>query len=148
MEHRVLLVRIERAFGRRQLADLDPVERPAVRGGDRAQLFLGLRQRDVEHRLARLRARQQELQRQRRLAGAGHAFDQEQASAGETAAQDVVEPGDAGRCDRRRTAHDTTFDIDSANTLTAPQILGAMADDPKKCTSRSRASTEHDRIDR
>ena len=78
---------------------------PAVRRGDRAQLLVGLGQRDVEHGLARVRALEQELQRQRGLAGARHALDQVEPVARQAAHQNVVETHDyrcwqtlPGRC--------------------------------------------------
>ena len=48
-------------------------------------------------RFAAPHALEQELQRERRLARAGHAFDQVEPMRREAAAQDLVEPGDAGR---------------------------------------------------
>ena len=47
-----------------------------MRGGAVAQLLLGLGEGDVEPRLAGLGALEQELERDRRLAGAGAAFEQ------------------------------------------------------------------------
>ena len=108
VEHRVLLVRPQAVLRRDQLADRDPVERPAVRVGHLAKLLLGLRERHVQDRLAAAGALQQELQRQRGLAGAGHAFDEVQPMRREAAAQNVVETLDAGggatSGDRRRCA--------------------------------------------
>lgn len=62
-----------------------------MRGGAIAQFLLGLGQSDVERALARGDARHQELRRDRRLAGAGAAFEQEQAAAAQPAGQDLVE---------------------------------------------------------
>lgn len=57
---------------------------------------LRLRQRDVEALLTHGSARYQELQRNRGLAGPRIALEQEQASRGESAAEDIVETSDAG----------------------------------------------------
>ena len=73
-----------------------PLEGPAVRARDAGQLVRGLGQRDVEHRLAAPHAFEQELERERRLAGARDALDQVEAVRREAAAEDVVEAGDAG----------------------------------------------------
>ena len=67
--------------------------------GDGAELFDGLRQRDVEDRLAAARAGPQELQRERRLARAGNAFEQVRAIPAKAAGQDVIQSGDAAADD-------------------------------------------------
>ena len=66
-------------------------------GGDVAQLLLGLGESGVDARLARCGAGEQELQGQRRLAGARVALQQVHPVDGEAAAEDVVEPFDSGR---------------------------------------------------
>ena len=103
MEHRVLVVRIELVAEREQLVDVDAVQGPAVGGGDLAQLLLGFRQGDVQHRLAARGALAQELHGHRGLARAGHALEQVQAIRGQPAIEDDVQPGHAGahRCRRR-----------------------------------------------
>ena len=67
-----------------------------MRGGHGPELLLGLGQRDIQHGFATAGAGQQKLQRQRGLAGTGHAFYQKQPAPGEAACQDVVQPFDAG----------------------------------------------------
>ena len=79
----------------------DAVERPAVRGRDCAQLFLGFGQRDVEDRLTAGGGGLQDLHRQRRLARARHAFDEEEAVARQPAGEDVVEARNGGGCEAR-----------------------------------------------
>jgi hypothetical protein len=101
MKHRVLIVGLERRFRRRELANLDAIQRPAVRVGDGAELLLGLRQRDVQHDFAACDAGQQVLQRQRGLAGARNPLDEEEAPPGQTTPEDVVESADSGRRHRR-----------------------------------------------
>ena len=64
--------------------------------GYRAQFDVVLGQRDVEDRLAVFCAFDQELQRHRRFAGAGIAFEQVQALFRQAAAEDVIEAGNAG----------------------------------------------------
>ena len=80
-----------------KLEDVDAVERPAVRAHDGRELLGGLGQRDVEAALAAPRALDQEPQREGRLAGAGRSLEQVDAVAGQAAAEDLVEPLDAGR---------------------------------------------------
>src|SRR4051794_39174593 len=101
MEHGVLLGRIEAILGRHELADGDAAEVPAVRVGDRADFLLRLGERHVEHWLAFSRPLEQELESQRRLARARHAFEEIQAVRRKAAAQDVVESGYGGGCKRR-----------------------------------------------
>src|SRR6185503_4686171 len=89
-------VAAERALlDRLQLEDVDAVERPAVRLGALAKLFLGLGQSDVEHALACAHALHEELQREGRLAGAGIAFDEVEPVPRQTAPEDFVETLDA-----------------------------------------------------
>ena len=90
VKHRVLLIGLELGLRRSQLADRHARAIPAVGVRDGAQLFFGLGKRHVEHGLAELRARQQELHRERRLAGTRHTFDEVQAVGGKTAGHDVV----------------------------------------------------------
>ena len=73
----------------------DAVERPAVRLRHGVQLSLRLRQRDVEGRFTPANAIQQELERQRRLAGARVTFDQVDLAGRESATEDIVEAIDA-----------------------------------------------------
>ena len=65
-------------------------------GATLAELLFGFRKRHVQDRLAASHAFEQELQRQRRLAGAGHAFDQIQPMRREPPPENVVEAFDAG----------------------------------------------------
>jgi hypothetical protein len=97
MEHRVLLGGLQRVFGRHQLADRDAVQGPVVRSRHRAQLLLGLRERHVEHRLAEAGAFDEELHRERRLAGPGNSLDQVEAALRKPSTEDIVEPGDSRR---------------------------------------------------
>src|SRR5207253_3689125 len=97
IEEALLLVLVEEAFGRDQLEHRQRVvELPPMRQSADAKLLLGFRQRDVEARLSRRGPREKELRRDRRLAGAGAAFDQIDASALQAARQDIVETGHAG----------------------------------------------------
>ena len=102
VEQALLLLLVEEALGGQELDDVQAVERPAVRGGRRAQLGLRLRQREVERPLARPRAGDEELERDRGLARAGRAFEQEQPPALEPAAQHVVEARDVEGGVRRK----------------------------------------------
>ena len=103
VKHGVLLVEVKLLLPRGEFPNLDAIQHPAVRFGARAEFLFRLRKRDVKHRLAAARAVHRILQRQRRLAGAGHALDQEQAPARETTGHNVVEAGNArrGACARR-----------------------------------------------
>ena len=96
MEHRVLVFGQDGGVRRRQLVDGDAGEIEAMGGRGGAQLRFGFGQRYIQHRLAALRPVHQELHRERRLAGAGIAFDQVDAIARQAAAQQVVESGDTG----------------------------------------------------
>ena len=80
-----------------QLEHFHAIEGPAVGCGHRLEFERGLRKRDVEPGFTVLYAAAQKLQAQRRLAGAGRAFDQVKVLGREAAAQDVVETSDAGR---------------------------------------------------
>jgi len=63
---------------------------------DRIQLVGGLGQGHIEAGLPSGGSLEEELQSGGGLAGAGIALDQVQAVSGETAAEDVVQPGNAG----------------------------------------------------
>src|SRR5712691_164150 len=93
---RVLVLK-SRAFGRRELRDLDPLEGPAVRIGDGPQFDLRLRERDVEAGFTAFPALDQKLHRERRLAGAWIAFDEVYPVGREAAAEQLIESFDAGR---------------------------------------------------
>ena len=95
MKERVGLVRAAR-LDFRELEDIHVVEGPQMRRGGVAQLGGGLRQRDVHATLTVRDAAQQELQPKRRLSGSWIAVDQIDVIAGEAAAQDGIQPGDAG----------------------------------------------------
>jgi hypothetical protein len=68
-----------------------------VRGGDGAQLGVGLGQRHIQDRLPAGGGGAQHLQRQRRLARARHALDEEEAISRQAATQHVVQPGHTRR---------------------------------------------------
>ena len=92
----IALVGLEIPLGGNDFADLHAREVPAMRGGDRAQFFLGLGKGDVEHRFAAGCSGAQELQCQRRLARTRNAFDDIKAVGRQASVQDVVETRDAG----------------------------------------------------
>src|SRR3546814_7281445 len=96
MQERHLAVRAERFLGARQLEEIDAVERPAMALGHDAQLLGGLGQRDVEAALAPRDTLAEELERERGLACARHALDEVQPVWDEAAAEDIVQPDDAG----------------------------------------------------
>ncbi len=96
VEQALLLTLLEQALGRHEFENRDlVVEVPAVGGGVVAQLLFGFREGDVEAGLAGFSALEQELQRDRGLARPRVTLEQVEAVAGEAAAQDVVEAGDA-----------------------------------------------------
>jgi hypothetical protein len=95
MEHRVLLVRLQRVVRRQHLAHLDAMQIPAVGARDALELGRRFGQRDVQHRLAPRGALAQELHRHRGLSRAGRALQQIQPVGREAAAQHVVEAGHA-----------------------------------------------------
>jgi hypothetical protein len=80
----------------RELENVDAVKVPPVRFCHRAQLFLGLRQSDEEHRLALADALHEVLHRHRRLAGAGITLNEVKAVGRQSAVEDVIESADAG----------------------------------------------------
>ena len=82
---------------RRQLKHFDAVEAPAMRGGGMVQFLGRLGQSDVQAAFASAAALEQELHRERRLAGARLTFDQVQPSARQAAVQELIQAGDAGR---------------------------------------------------
>jgi hypothetical protein len=132
VEHRVLVVGAQARFGRRELANVDAFERPAVRLRDPLQLALRLGQRHVQDALAASHAFEQELQCERRLARAGHAFDEVDAIGRQPAAQDFVETGDSGAVRRQnvgnRRAHAKVVMGSSAILMrfTRPPGLGVL----------------------
>ena len=85
------------AVRRRQLEQLDVVEGPAVRRGDGAQLVGGLGERDVQSSLAAVPSLDEELHGHGGLARAGGTLHQVHAVRGESASQQAVHAGDAGR---------------------------------------------------
>ena len=101
MEQRQLLIGVEARFRRHELENVDAGQCPAVTGDDGAQFALALRQSDVKAALPPANALQQKLQRQGGLAGARAPFDQIDAIGIEAAAENIVQPGAAGR-DRLR----------------------------------------------
>jgi hypothetical protein len=80
---------------------VDAIDRVAVRSRDFLQLFFRLGQSDVEARLAAGAPLEQELERERRLSGAGVSFHQIDPIRRETAFQQLVEPGNPRALDRR-----------------------------------------------
>ncbi len=100
LQDRQFLGGVQRRLGGHELEDGDALEGPAVSLGHQTQFALRLRQRDVEARLASADAFQQELQSQRCLAGARLPFEQVHPLGIETASEDVVQAGIAGRDNR------------------------------------------------
>jgi hypothetical protein len=97
-----VLIRVEKAFRRHQLHDLDiRPEGPAMRRGAVAQFLIGLGQADIHADLAGFRPCHQKLQGNRRLAGAGAPLQQMQPVAGEPPVHDLVEASNAGGGSRR-----------------------------------------------
>jgi hypothetical protein len=93
IEQALLLILVEQVFGGDQLEDFDiVVECPAMRSRGLTKLGLGLRQGDVEPLLALLRASEQELRGDGRLAGAGAALDEIEALPAQAAGEHVVQP--------------------------------------------------------
>src|SRR6476661_1878706 len=84
----------------RQLEYVHGVEGPAVRFGDLGQLGPRLGEGDVQPARADCGAGQQELQRQRRLAGTRFAVDEIEMTGGKTASEDLIEALDT--CARAR----------------------------------------------
>jgi hypothetical protein len=84
------------AFAAHQLEQFDALKAPAVRSRDGAQFSGRLRQRDVQALLLPAHAFQQKVQAQRGLSRTRIALDEVHMVAGKAAAQDVVQPGDAG----------------------------------------------------
>ncbi len=91
IDDRLFALLVEAELGRDEFEDLDPVERPAVRLRHVQQLFLALGQSDVETALILVAALEQELQPQRRLAGARLTFEQVDSLGGEPSSEDVIE---------------------------------------------------------
>jgi len=96
MENRLLEIGIE-IFFINQFIQCQTFQRPAMRRRYRPQLGCGFRQGDVETGFAIGQPGQQELQAAGRLAGTGSAFQQVQTMFGQTAAQNRIETGNAGR---------------------------------------------------
>ena len=94
LEHGVLVVRLQLLLRGDQLQDGDAVERPAVRPRHGGELGLGLREGDVEARLAEPHAFEEVLEGEGRLPRAGVALDEVDPVGGEAAAQDVVQSRD------------------------------------------------------
>src|SRR5690242_15792604 len=95
MENRVALFRLAQSH-RRELEHIDAGELPAVRLGNRAQLFGALGKSHIQPALSELHTFEEKLQRKRRLAGAGLTVDQIEVILGQAAAEYLVEPLDPG----------------------------------------------------
>ncbi len=95
IEQALLLVLVEQALRRDQFEHLEGLRKaPAVRHSARAQFFLCFGQGYIKHALTIARAIEQELRGDRRLAGAGAAFEQEQPPMRKAACKDFVQPCD------------------------------------------------------
>ena len=96
MEHGLLTCLAEDAAQVREVHDLDALERPAMRSGERGKLVERLGERHQERGLVTRHAGMEKLERQRRLARTCLAFQQIQASHRQSAHQDSVQAVDAG----------------------------------------------------
>ena len=81
----------ETLLGGGELKDVDPIQGPAVAGGDGAELIFGLGQRNEENAFALLDAFEQELECEGGFPGARLALDEVYAFARQPATEDVVE---------------------------------------------------------
>ena len=97
MEQARLRVGMQAVVGGQQLVGVDALQIPAVGTGDPLELFLRLRERDIQALLPQPASLEKELQRERGLARPGIAFDEVDTVRREAAAEDVVESRDA-RC--------------------------------------------------
>src|SRR5262249_11879926 len=95
MEDGQLPLGIDRRFRRYQLKDVDAVERPAMASRHQLQLTLGLGQGDIENALSQAHAFEQELQRDRGLAGTRAPLIKIKTVRVEATAENVVEAGAA-----------------------------------------------------
>ena len=93
VEHRVLRVGVEVVCPFQRLEHLDAVEGPAVRCRHFREFGHAFRQRHVQDAFSVANAFQQELHRQRGLAGARHAFHQIQPVGRVAAGQHVIQAG-------------------------------------------------------
>jgi hypothetical protein len=75
-------------------ADVDALQVPVVGPRDALHFAFGLRQRDIQNRLALGRAFEEKLQGERRLAGARRPLDQVEPPRRQTAAEHIVEAVD------------------------------------------------------
>jgi hypothetical protein len=97
MEDRPGALSRQRLLGRRELEDLDPLGRPAVRADHALELGARLRERDVHRPLAVRHSFQEKLERERGLADARIALDKVQPARGQAPAQKVIEARHARR---------------------------------------------------
>jgi hypothetical protein len=104
MKHRVLGVGLERFFIRHQLEDLDPIERPAMRGCHQPELLGALRQGHIQPPLTPPHPLYEKLQRQGGLAGAGIPLHEEHMIGGIAPTHDTVESGDSRKAGLRMRA--------------------------------------------
>src|SRR5262245_2488218 len=95
MKHGRGLARVERLFGRHDLAEGDAIKRPAMGLGGRTQFLSGFRNGDVEDWLTPAGAGAHELHGERRLARTGDPFYQIAAIPPKPANEDIVESGDS-----------------------------------------------------
>src|SRR5690348_15061354 len=97
MEYRVLVVGPEGSIGRDHFADRYALKRPSMRGCHRLDLLVRFGKGDMQHRFAAPCSLEQELERERSLAGPRRTFDEVQPVGDEPAFQDIVETFDSGR---------------------------------------------------
>ena len=96
MKQGLLLLGVKGGLGQ-HLHHRDTVERPAMARRRGPEFVCRLAERDVHAALSQASALKQELQRERRLARAGSAFDHIDSGAGQAAGEDVIKAGDAGQ---------------------------------------------------
>ncbi len=148
IEQALVLLGIEHALRRHQLADLDAiVDAPAMRGGAFPQFLLGFGQADIEAGLAGSGAGKQELQRNGGLSGARSAFEQMQAVPGEAAFEHVIEAANPGLCTGQNLAggchriklEDVGTLGDVGSNAAKPDPVPARADGPAPSADRPKA---------
>ena len=91
----MLLCFVQQAFRWDEFEHADPGQVPAMRGCRGPQFLFGFGERDVECRLIGALSLDEELHRQRGLAGAGIALDEVEPVAFDPAIQDIIQAFDA-----------------------------------------------------